>query len=247
MLAALPDPVVLTLFVVSTFAAALVAGLAGFAFGLVAAAIWLHILTPAQTVILIAGNALLIQGYSTWKLRHALRPRRLWPFLAGGALGIPVGAEILRAVPADWLRDGVGAFIALYCLYALARPKWSVGDWGGRAADGGAGFLGGALGAATGLGAIVQALWCAARGWPKDEQRAVFQPVAVGVFLMTLGWFGGIGVIDETTVLLFLAGIPSVLAGNRLGLKWYARLGETEFRRVVLGLVLLSGLALVLR
>lgn len=247
MLAGFADPVVVTLFITSTFAAALVAGLAGFAFGLVAAAIWLHILTPAQTAILIAAYALLIQGYSTWKLRHALRPKRLWPFLVGGALGIPVGAEILRAVPADYLRDGVGVFIVLYCLYALARPNWSVGDWGGRAADGGVGFLGGALGSATGLGAIVQALWCSARGWPKDEQRAVFQPVAVCVFAMTLLWLGGVGVIDRATVLLFLAGIPSVLAGNWLGLKWYARLGESDFRRVVLGLVLLSGLALVAR
>lgn len=247
MLAATADPVVWTLFVVSTFAGALVAGLAGFAFGLIAAAIWLHILTPAQTVTLIAAYAVMIQGYSTWKLRHALRPRRLWPFLLGGALGIPLGAEILRDVPADPLRAGVGVFIVLYCVQALARPKWSVGAWGGRAADGGVGFLGGVLGGATGLGAILQALWCAARGWPKDEQRATFQPVALGTFLMTLLWFGGIGVIDEATVWLFAAGVPAMAAGNWLGLKWYARLGETEFRRVVLGLVLLSGLALVLR
>jgi hypothetical protein len=39
----------LTMFLAATFAAALVAGLAGFAFGLVAAAVWLHILTPLQT------------------------------------------------------------------------------------------------------------------------------------------------------------------------------------------------------
>src|SRR3970282_1374245 len=159
MFAAALDPVALALFVTATFAAALVAGLAGFAFGLVAAAIWLHVLTPAQTAILIAAYALLIQSYATWKLRRALSVARLWPFLAGGAVGVPLGAELLRWVPADPLPAG-----------------------------GGVGFLGGTLGAATGFGAILQALWCAARGWPKDEQRAVFQPVAVGVFLMTLLW-----------------------------------------------------------
>ena len=241
------DPFALALFVTATFAAALVAGLAGFAFGLVAAAVWLHVLTPTQTAILIAAYALSIQGYSTWKLRRAVRGERLWPFLAGGAIGVPLGAEILRLVPADPFRDGVGLFIVLYCLYGFARPNWTVGAWGGRAADGGVGILGGVLGAATGLGAIVQAMWCAARGWPKDEQRAVFQPVAVSVFLMTLLWLGGLGAIDAETALLFLIGIPAVLAGTWLGLKWYARLGETGFRRVVLGLLLLSGLALVLR
>jgi len=52
-------------------AAALVAGLAGFAFGLVAAAAWLHILTPLETAILIIGYGLIVQGMAVWKLRHA--------------------------------------------------------------------------------------------------------------------------------------------------------------------------------
>ena len=75
----------------------------------------------------------------------------------------------------------------------------------------------------------------------------MFQPVAVGVFLMTLLWLGGLGAIDAETTLLFLTGIPAVLAGTWLGLKWYARLGESGFRRIVLGLLALSGLALALR
>jgi hypothetical protein len=76
----------LALFGGAAFAAAFVAGLAGFAFGLVAMAIWLHLLTPAQTAILIMFYALIVQGYAVWKLRHALNPRRLLPFVIGGVL-----------------------------------------------------------------------------------------------------------------------------------------------------------------
>ena len=245
MIVSVLDHAGLALFLMATFAAALVAGLAGFAFGLVAVAIWLHVLTPVQTVILVAAYALLIQGYSTWKLRHALSGARLWPFLAGGFLGVPIGGELLRWVPADHFRAAVGVFMVLFCVYALARPKWTVGEWGGRAADGGAGFAGGILGGATGLGGILPTVWCTARGWPKDEQRAVFQPVAVGTFLLTLLWLGGTAAIDAETARLFLAGLPAVLAGTWLGLKWYRRLGENAFRQVVLGLLLVSGLALV--
>jgi uncharacterized protein len=43
----------ISLFLGATFAAAFVAGVAGFAFGLVAAAVWLHVLTPLQTATLI--------------------------------------------------------------------------------------------------------------------------------------------------------------------------------------------------
>ena len=65
----------LSLFVAATFAAALVTGLAGFAFGLIAAAVWLHILTPVQTATLIIVFGLMVQGASVWKLRRALQGR----------------------------------------------------------------------------------------------------------------------------------------------------------------------------
>ena len=85
----------LPLFLLATFAGALVAGLSGFAFGLVASAIWLYILTPLQTATLIIAFGLVVQGYSAWKLRGALDWRKLWPFVAGAALGVPVGVGIL--------------------------------------------------------------------------------------------------------------------------------------------------------
>ena len=85
----------LTLFLLATFAGALVAGLSGFAFGLVAASIWLYILTPLQTATLIIAFGLIVQGYAVWKLRRALDWTRLRPFVLGAALGVPVGVFIL--------------------------------------------------------------------------------------------------------------------------------------------------------
>jgi uncharacterized membrane protein YfcA len=85
------------LFLSGTFLAALVAGLGGFAFGVVAAAVWLYILAPLQTATLIMGLGLVVQGYSVWKLRHALSWRRLAPLLVGTALGVPLGVLALCA------------------------------------------------------------------------------------------------------------------------------------------------------
>jgi uncharacterized membrane protein YfcA len=77
---------------VGTFAAAFVTGLAGFAFGIVAAAVWLHFLAPAQAAALIVAFGLIVQGVSVWKLRHAIKWPRLVPFLIGGAIGVPISA-----------------------------------------------------------------------------------------------------------------------------------------------------------
>src|SRR5207245_11300199 len=85
----------LILFAAATFAAALVAGVAGFAFGIVAAAVWLYFLSPTQTTTLIVMFGLIVQGIAVWKLRKSLQPRRLLPFLIVGAIGVPVGVALL--------------------------------------------------------------------------------------------------------------------------------------------------------
>jgi uncharacterized membrane protein YfcA len=110
------------LFLSGTFLAALVAGLGGFAFGIVAAAIWLYTLTPLQTAALIMGLGLVVQGYSVWKLRHALHWQRLTPLLLGTALGVPLGVLALAHSDPHYLRLGIGAVLVLFSLYGLMRP-----------------------------------------------------------------------------------------------------------------------------
>jgi hypothetical protein len=234
----------LTIFLIATFAGALVAGLSGFAFGLVAASIWLYILTPLQTATLIVAFGLIVQGYSVWKLRHALDWRNLWPFVAGAVVGVPFGISILGWANPAHLKAGVGVLLVLYSLYALLRPKMA-SVAGGAAADAGVGFLNGVLGGITGLAGILVTIWCGLRGWPKDRQRTIFQPVAVATFAMSAVWLGVKGVISADTIRMFLFGMPVLLAGTWLGMKLYGRLDEATFRRVVLILLLVSGAVLI--
>ncbi|MFI5030789.1 MAG: sulfite exporter TauE/SafE family protein [Reyranellales bacterium] len=238
-------PLDLTLFLAAAFLAALVAGVAGFAFGLVAAAVWLHVLTPLQTTTLIVAFGLIVQGYSVWKLRRALNLQRLLPFLIGGMLGLPVGVALLRWLSPAHMKMAVGVLLILFSVYSLARPKVARITAGGRWADGGVGVLSGILGGTTGFGGILPTIWCTLRGWPKDEQRAVFQPTGVAIFLGTALLLGGSGSVTVDTVRLFLIGLPALLAGSWLGLRLYGKLDETAFRKIVLALLLMSGLALV--
>jgi len=235
----------IAIYLAATFVAALVTGVAGFAFGLIAAAVWLHILTPVQTAALIIAFGLVVQGISVWKLRHALRWSRLWPFLAGAALGVPLGVSILGWARPDHVRDAVAVVLVLYSVHGLARPAVKPVTAGGAAADAGVGFLNGILGGLTGLAGILATIWCGMRGWPKDEQRAVFQPIGVAVFAMSALWLGAKGAVAGDTVWLFLAGLPVLLAGTWAGLKLYGHLDEAGFRKVVLLLLLVSGLALL--
>jgi uncharacterized membrane protein YfcA len=235
----------LVIFLLATFAAAVVAGLAGFAFGLVAAAAWLHVLTPLQTASLIIAFGLIVQGVAVWKLRRALQWQRLWPFLAGGMLGVPIGVAVLSYANPDYMRAGIGALLILYSVYALARPALQPVHAGGAPADAGVGLFNGILGGATGLAGIIVTIWCGLRGWPKDVQRTVFQPTGVAIFAMSAVVLGFNGAVNADTIRLFLVGLPILLLGTWLGLRLYGRVDESGFRKIVLALLLVSGAALI--
>jgi uncharacterized membrane protein YfcA len=234
----------LILFAAGTFVAALVTGVAGFAFGIVAAAVWLHFLSPTHTTALIVAYGLIVQGISVWKLRRSIKLARLLPFLLGAVIGVPIGVQLLHWTSPATLRISIGIVLILFSLYNLTRPQLAPAV-AGKTADGAIGVLNGVIGGATGLAGIVVTIWCTLRGWPRDEQRTVFQPVGVAVFLMTGVWLGGTGLVDAETLRLFVIGLPLLLAGTWVGLRLYARLDEASFRKVVLGLLLISGLGLV--
>src|SRR3984893_7573237 len=155
----------LAILVLGTATAALVTGLAGFAFGLVAAAIWLYALTPIQTTTLIVAYGMLVQGYAVWKLRHNINVSRLAPLIIGSAIGVPFGILLLRWLPPSTVRAAIGLLLIVFSLYNLARPALPSGKEAGRLADRGARVLNGLVGGSTGLAGIVWVVWRNLRGW----------------------------------------------------------------------------------
>jgi uncharacterized membrane protein YfcA len=238
------DGTVLGLFLLATFIGGVTTGLAGFAMGLVVSGIWLHILTPIQTAILIVGYGLLVQSYGIWKLRHALDWRKVAPFIIGGAIGVPIGAMLLAYINPAYLRTGVGVLLVLYSIYGLAKPALKPVQ-GGVPADIGIGFLNGLLGGLTGLAGIIVTIWCQLRGWPKDLQRTVFQPVILAAFVLSAISLSIAGAVTAETIKLYLYGLPLLLAGMWIGLRLYGHLDDAAFRKVILLLLLVSGLSLI--
>ncbi len=131
-----------------------------------------------------AGYGLCTQGYGVWKLRHALNWRNVAPFIIGGVVGVPIGTMLLRYADPAYLRGGVGVLLVIYGVYGLTQPKFKPLQTG-PTADGGVGFLNGILCGLTGFPGFIITIWCQLRGWAKDAQRAVFQPVILAAFVMT--------------------------------------------------------------
>src|SRR5262245_13503480 len=238
------DGFVLGLFLFAAFIGGFASGIAGFAMGFVVSGIWLHIITPVQTTTLIIGYGLFTQGYGVWKLRHVLDWKLIAPFIIGGAIGVPIGTMLLTYIDPAYLRSGVGLLLVLYGIYGLAQPKFKPVP-AGPAADGGVGFLNGVLCGITGLPGFIITIWCQLRGWSKDVQRAVFQPVMLGAIVVTAISLTLSGAVTAETMKLYVLGLPALLAGLWLGFRLYGKLDDAAFRKLVLLLLLASGLALI--
>jgi uncharacterized protein len=238
------DGTVLAVFLFGTFLGGLTSGLAGFAMGLVVSGIWLHVLTPLQTATLIVGFGLVTQGYAIWKLRGALDWLAVAPFILGGAFGVPVGTMLLTYVDPATVRNVVGGLLIAYSAYGLVRPRFKpIATNIPR--DLAIGGLNGLLGGITGLTGIIATIWCQLIGLPKDKQRTIFQPVNLATIVMSAVALSIAGAVTPQVTKLYLLGLPTLLAGLWCGFKLYGKLDDAGFRKVILLLLLVAGIALL--
>jgi uncharacterized membrane protein YfcA len=239
------DGFVLALFLSAAFIGGFASGLAGFAMGFIVSGIWLHILTPVQTTVLIVGYGLLTQCYGSWKLRHALTWNSIAPFIIGGVIGVPIGTFLLTYLNPAYLRTGVGVLLVIYGTYGLAQPRLTPLR-ANRLIDTGVGLANGVLAGLTGLPGFIITVWCQLRGWKRDVQRAIFQPVILAALAANLVSLGIAGAITANILRLYLIGLPAMLAGIWAGFELYGKLDEAAFRKVMMLLLLLAGLGLIL-
>jgi uncharacterized membrane protein YfcA len=115
--------------------AGFVSGLAGFGTGLVALGFWLHVMDPVLAAPLVVICSVVAQAQSLPRIRRAMNLARLWPFLLGGLVGVPLGVFALDHIEAETFRAVVGLFLVVYAGSMLPARSLPVVAWGGRGAD----------------------------------------------------------------------------------------------------------------
>ncbi len=234
----------LTLF--GALAAGFTTGFAGFGTGLVAAGFWLHALPAALVPPLVAIASVTGQLVGLVTVRRAFSWGRVWPFLLGGFLGLPLGILALEQATPGLLRAVVGGFLIAYAAAQLGGlVKRRIGTWGGRPADTAIGFGGGLLGGFAALSGPLPLVWLQLRGLSADQQRATYQPFNLLILSAAAVGMAIAGHVDRQVLTLMGLCLPATLLGAWLGARAYRRVDEATFRLVVLVLLLLSGLVLV--
>ena len=222
-------------------------GLAGFGTGLFALGWLLQVMPPQHAVAIVVLVSVLISMPGVWKVRKHIRARRQARFLVPALIGMPLGFGLLQSLDMRMLSLLVAALMLVYGGYFSLRRTLPLisGNW--YSVDVGAGFLGGVLGAMAGLSGAVPSMWIALRPWPKTEQRGALQPFNVVILgiMSILMWRDGI--FDRAVLQAMLIILPASLAGSLFGLWCFGKMPEGLYSRILIGLMLVSGVVLMAR
>ena len=158
---------------------------------------------------------------------------------------MPLGTVLIAHADPRVFKLTIGVLLLVFpaALYFNTVP--SAPRFGGRAADGIVGFVGGILGGLAGLSGPPPILWANLRGWNKEERRGVFQTFNWTILTASLCLQAGTGFVNLEVLWLALLAFPATLVGAWIGARTYHALSDQNFRDVVLGLLFLSGLGLV--
>ena len=163
----------------------------------------------------------------------------------GGVLGVPIGVALLRYINPLAFKASVGVLLVVWCpimLFARDLPRIT---WGGRWADAGVGWIGGIMGGLGGLTGPAPILWATLRGWDRHAQRAMFQVFNICMHSLTMTIYVVSGTVPRRALPLFAVMVPAMLVPSIVGYRLYHRVSDVAFRRVVLGLLTVSGAVLI--
>lgn len=226
--------------------AGFVQGISGFAFSMVALSIWAWTIEPRLAAAMAVCGGLSGQLLAAATVRRGLHLERLWPFLAGAALGVPLGVLALPHLDASRFRMVLGVLLTACCAGMLFVRRLPSVERLGRAGDALAGAMGGVMGGLGGITGAVPALWCTLRGLDRDAQRATVQNFNLVALAATLAAMIVSGTVRTDMLGGLAVVIPALLLPSWIGSRIYLGLDAARFRQVVLGVVAIAGVALVL-
>ena len=240
------DPSLYLLILLSgAFLGAFVQGATGFGSGLLINAFWLHIMEPTHAIPLNVVTSLFISGVPIYKLRKKLDFSKLKQFAIFGVVGIPIGMYLLVISDPSTLKFSIGILLVIYALLMLKISSFSI-NVNNKSINNLVGFISGVIGGLTALLGIIPVAWFSVQRLPKNTKRGTYEPFIFITSIAAIISFAFAGLYKIEMIFDLLKIIPALLVGSWLGIKIYNKINDNLFRKVVLGLILLSGLFLVI-
>lgn len=225
--------------------ASFVMGLAGFGIGLVGLAFLPFVMSPATAVVLLTLYAFVIAVAIFIQLRGDFRPRGMLDLIIGTVAGTPLGVWVLATLPASALNRLIGLVLVVVVIlewWGLYPEKLPGRIWGL-----GAGLLAGLIGGAVGTPGPPVILYATTQGWSPRTMKANLQAFFVVNQAVILAgyWWASLLTVEVWRFTATFA-LPAAV-GLGAGVSLFNRIDQLRFRRIVFGLLFVSGLVLLVR
>ncbi len=220
-------------------------GLTGFGTGLVAIGIWLHVLPTAVVTLLVIICSIVAQAQNMNLIWGAITWHQAWPFLIPGLLGVPIGAQALHLLDPMAFRVIVGGLLIFYSGLALVSQYRR---WGFRSdpwRNGSVGFASGMLAGFAGLSGPLMVIWCDLTNEAKAVRRGLLQAFNLTALGAALASHMLAGNLTAPVWAAALVALPGTLVAAWMGGRVYQRLGDQNYRIVVLTFLMFAGLMLI--
>ncbi len=226
------------LFVIVMFLAALLQAILGFGSALVAVPLALLFLPKETVVCSMFMMGLSLNGFLSVRIKEPISCRPVVVLFFASLFGLPVGVWILKAIPLDQMQVFVGCLVVLFTVLLqwgkLRLPQNTM-------LTAVAGFFSGLLNTSTSMSGPPVLILLAGQGIPKDRFRrtlASFFFVSGLVAALTLVVTG---VMTPQRVSYGVVAIPFVFLAGYVGDRISARLPERPFRVLALGVLFAAG------
>jgi uncharacterized membrane protein YfcA len=242
------DPIVLATLVVAAALAALVNGVIGFGFALLAVIVFAILLGPKEAVILMSLLTPLMAGSQLIRYRR-FKPtwRRFRPLLAGAIAGSIVGTPLLVVLPGPIIAVALGLFTIYYVATSIRTDRAPLAGSTERRLAPLAGFVGGVTNSTIGASGPVFGAYLVALGLRGSEFAFA---ISLSFFTMSLLRLSILGLLGQYSVPVAAAAlvlfVPSV-AFQRVGFWLHDRAPTRLLHRLVLVVLLVASVNLLWR
>lgn len=223
--------------------AAFVKGMTGFGFALLAVPFLslifpMQILVPAMSLFNLITSLVIL-----FKLQEKIKAYYFIPMFVASLGGIPLGIYALEYMSSETLRLITGILVVLFSLQMLGKVKLAKRFLNFPIVF--AGFISGILTSAISVGGPPLVIAMNRKGYQKDRFRGVFAWFSTFSSFFTTAAFIMTGMIEMESVNLALFCLPILFFGSHLGSKFSGKIEPEKFRKMVIGINIVTGTFIV--